>query len=90
MYSLEIRMLWRDLTVAVQYLKRAYKKDGERLFTRAHRDKTRDNGFKLKERRFILDVRRTFFIMRVVRHWDFRKQGHWHHAFPGQNSWVTK
>ena len=70
MYSLEIRMLWRDLTVAVQYLKRAYKKDGERLFTRAHRDKTRDNGFKLKERRFILDVRRTFFIMRVVRHWN--------------------
>lgn len=57
-YSLEIRMLWRDLIVAFQYLKGAYKKDRERLFTRARRDKTRDNGFKLQEGRFILDIRK--------------------------------
>jgi len=36
---------------AFQYLKGAYKKDGEGLFTRAGRDRTRGNGFKLKEDR---------------------------------------
>jgi len=52
-----------------QYLKGAYKKDGDRLFSRACCDRTRDNGFKLKECRFRLDLRKTFFTVRMVRHW---------------------
>ncbi|KAK4806963.1 LOW QUALITY PROTEIN: hypothetical protein QYF61_027330 [Mycteria americana] len=46
---------------AFQYIKEAYRKDGETLFTRACSDRTRDNGFKLKEGRFRLDIRKKFF-----------------------------
>lgn len=45
-------------------------KDGERLFTRACRDKTRGNGFKLKEGIFRLDIRRKRCMIRVMRKWD--------------------
>ena len=44
--------------------KGAYKKDGDKLFTRSCSDRTRDNGFKLKEGKFRLARRDNFFCSR--------------------------
>jgi len=47
----------------------AYRKDGGGLFTRACCNRIRGNGFKLKEGRFRLDIRKKFFTLRVARPW---------------------
>jgi len=68
LFSLKKRRLWGDLIAAFQYLKRAYKKDGDRLFSRACCDRTRGNGFKLKEGSFRLGIKKKFFTLRMVKH----------------------
>ena len=47
-------------------MKGACEKAGEGLLTRAWGDRTRGDGFKLKEGRFKLDGRKKFFPMSVV------------------------
>ena len=48
LFSLEKRQLRGDIIAAFQYLKGAYKKDGDRLFRRSCYNRTRGNGSKQK------------------------------------------
>jgi len=69
LFNLEKRKLWGDLIKAFHYLKGADKKDGDRLFSRACCNRTRSSGFKLREGKFRLVIRKKIFPMRVVKHW---------------------
>jgi len=68
LFSLEKRGFWGDLIAAFQYLKGSYKKDEDRLFSRACYDRTRGNSFKLKKSRFRSNIRKKFLTTMVVKH----------------------
>ena len=66
---MEKRKFQGHLRAAFQYLKGVCKKEEYRLLSRVS-DRTRGSGFKLKEGRFRLDIRKKFFAIRVMRHWN--------------------
>ncbi|XP_058275995.1 triadin isoform X3 [Hirundo rustica] len=69
-FSLEKRRLRGYLITVFQYLKEACKTAKGGLLTTVCSDRTRENGFKLKEVGFSLDIREKFFTVRVVRLWN--------------------
>ena len=42
----------------------------DRFFSRFCCDRTRGDGFRLKEERFRLDIKKKFFTLQAVRHWS--------------------
>lgn len=59
-----------ELTATFQYLKKDYREAGEGLCVRNSSERTRENGYKLKEGKFDLDIRNKFFTVRMIRHWN--------------------
>lgn len=51
-------------------VQRSHKKDGEKLFSRASCDRTRCNGFQVKEGRFRLHIRKNYFIVMLMNYWE--------------------
>jgi len=70
LFGLEKRRRWGDFIVVFQYLKGAYKQEGEQLLMRVDSDWTRGNGCKLRQGRFRLDIRNKFVPQWVVPAWN--------------------
>ena len=67
--SLGRRRLRGDLRAAARAWRGLTRKMGTDSSSRACSDRARGNGFKLREGRFRVDIRKKFFTIRVVRPW---------------------
>ena len=68
-FSLEKKRLQGYPIAAFWYQKGRYRKEGGRLFSCFSGSRKTGNSFKLRQGRFMLDLRKISFIVKVVRHW---------------------
>ena len=70
MFSLEKRRFRGDMIALFKYLKGCHTEEGQDLFSIFPECRTRNNGLKLQETRFLLDIRKNFLTVRAVRQWN--------------------
>ena len=66
MFSLEKRRLRGDMRALLKYLKGCHTEEGQDLVSILPKCKTQNNGIKLQEARFRLDIRKNFLTVRAV------------------------
>ena len=70
MFSLEKGILSGDMIILFKYLKGCHTAEGQDLFSITPECRTRNNGLKLQEARFRLNIRKNFLTVRAVQQWN--------------------
>lgn len=67
-FSLEKGRLWETLLQSSHTERELIRQMGTGFYNSAHNDRTRGNGFKVKDGRFRLARKKTFFMMTAMKH----------------------